>query len=91
MLKNIVIDETGRGNNSIFLMNVIDHLNQRTDVAVMRSKEQRFDPLRDTDAATKTFVKSFMIAGLPLLTALFGLGIWFRRTARKRRIQTMFQ
>jgi ABC-type uncharacterized transport system involved in gliding motility auxiliary subunit len=90
MLKNIVIDETGRGNNSIFVMNVIDHLNQRTDIAVMRSKEQRFDPLRDTDAGTKTFVKSFMIAGLPLLTALFGLGVWFRRAARKRRLQKTF-
>jgi ABC-2 type transport system permease protein len=91
MLKNIVIDEAGRGNNSIFVMNVIDHLNQRTDVAVMRSKEQRFDPLRDTEAGTKTFVKSFNIIGLPLLTALFGLGVWSRRVARKRRIQAMFQ
>jgi ABC-type uncharacterized transport system involved in gliding motility auxiliary subunit len=91
MLKNIVIDESGRGNNSVFVMNVIDHLNQRTDVAQMRSKEQRFDPLRETDAAAKTFVKSFNIVGLPLLTVLFGLGVWMRRAARKRRIQAMFQ
>jgi hypothetical protein len=57
----------------------------------MRSKEQRFDPLSDTDPGMKTFIKSFNMVGLPLLTAIFGLGVWFRRTARKRRIQEMFR
>jgi len=36
-------------------------------------------------------VKAFNIAGLPALVILFGLGVWFRRHSRKRRIQMMFE
>jgi hypothetical protein len=57
----------------------------------MRSKEQRFNPLDDTGAGIKTFVKSFNIAGLPVLVVVFGLLVWFGRHSRKKRIQLMFQ
>jgi ABC-2 type transport system permease protein len=57
----------------------------------MRSKEQRFNPLEDTQGGTKTFLKSFNIAGLPVLVVLFGLLVWFRRHTRKKQIQMMFQ
>jgi ABC-type uncharacterized transport system involved in gliding motility auxiliary subunit len=90
MLKNMVIDETGRGANTVFVLNAIDYLNQRGDVAVMRAKEQTFNPLSETSAGERTFIKSFIIGGLPLLVALFGVGVWVRRTARKKRIQKMF-
>jgi ABC-2 type transport system permease protein len=90
MLKNMVVDETGRGANTVFVLNAIDYLNQRGEVAVMRAKEQTFNPLRETGAGERTFIKSFIIAGLPLLVALFGVGVWARRAARKKRIQTMF-
>jgi hypothetical protein len=90
MLKDSVIDETGRGPNAVFALNVIDYLNGREAIAVMRAKEQRFNPLHETSAGTKAFVKWFAIAGLPLLVALFGVGVWLRRTARRRRIQAMF-
>ena len=90
MLTNMVIDETGRGPNTIFVLNAIDYLNQRGDVAVMRAKEQSFNPLSETSAGERTFIKSFIIAGLPLLVALFGVGVWIRRSARKKRIQAMF-
>lgn len=90
MLKNIVIDETGRGANTVFVLNAIDALNNREDLAVMRAKEQTFNPLADTSPGERTFIKFFNIAGLPLLVALFGLGVWVRRSARKRRIQAMF-
>jgi ABC-2 type transport system permease protein len=90
MLKNMVIDETGRGANTVFVLNAIDYLNQRGDVAVMRAKEQTFNPLSETSAGERTFIKSFIIAGLPLLVALFGVGVWVRRAARKKRIQAMF-
>jgi hypothetical protein len=56
----------------------------------MRGKEQRFNPLDDTQAGTKTFVKAFNIAGLPILVVIFGLGVWFRRHSRKKQIQMMF-
>jgi ABC-type uncharacterized transport system involved in gliding motility auxiliary subunit len=90
MLRNVVVDESGRGANTVFALNVIDYLNGREGVATMRAKEQRFNPLGDTDAGSKTFIKTFTIAGLPLLVALFGVGVWFRRSARKKRIREMF-
>ena len=91
MLKDNVLDEKGRSPNAMFIMNVLDFMNDREEIAVMRSKEQRFNPLDDTEAGTKTFVKSFNVAGIPMLVVLFGLLVWFRRHARKKRIQLMFQ
>jgi len=91
MLRNVVIDENGRGPNSVFALNVIDFLNGREGVAVMRAKEQKINPLADTSPDVKTAVKMFNIAGLPLLTAVFGLFVWLRRSTRKRAIQRMFQ
>ena len=44
----------------------------------------------DTGGGTRTFVKTFNIAGLPVLVILFGLGVWFRRHSRKRNIAMMF-
>ena len=91
MLKNNVLDAEGQSSNATFVMNVIDYLNNREDIAVMRGKEQRFNPLEDTQAGTKTFVKAFNIAGLPILVVIFGLGVWFQRHSRKKHIQMMFQ
>jgi ABC-2 type transport system permease protein len=91
MLKNNVLDAEGQSSNATFIMNVVDYLNGREDIAVMRGKEQRFNPLEDTQAGTKTFVKAFNIAGLPILVVIFGLGVWFRRHSRKKHIQMMFQ
>ena len=90
MLKNNVLDADGRGSNSTLIMNIIDYLNGREDIAVMRGKEQRFTPLEDTQPGTKTFVKTFNVAGLPVLVVVFGLGVWFRRHSRKKHIQMMF-
>jgi len=91
MLKNNVLDAAGQSSNATFIMNVIDYLNGREEIAVMRGKEQRFNPLEDTQAGTKTFVKAFNIAGLPILVVIFGLGVWFQRHSRKKHIQMMFQ
>jgi ABC-2 type transport system permease protein len=91
MLKDNVLDDKGRTPNAMFIMNVLDFLNNREEIAVMRSKEQRFNPLHDTSGTVKAFVKSFNVAGLPVLVVVFGLSVWLRRRARKRRIQFMFQ
>ncbi|MBN1276708.1 MAG: Gldg family protein [Deltaproteobacteria bacterium] len=91
MLTDNVIDEKGRTPNAIFVLNVLDYLNNREGTAVMRSKEQTFNPLDETGQATKTFVKSFNIAGLPVIVGIFGLLVWFGRHSRKKRIQTMFK
>ncbi len=80
----------GRGANTILILNILDYLNGREDIAVMRGKVQQFNPLNDTQPVIKTFVKAFNIAGLPVLVILFGLGVWFRRHSRKKYIQMMF-
>ena len=90
MLKDNVLDGEGRGTNAMFVLNTIDYLSDNEDIAVMRSKEQRFNPLRDTRAGTKTFVKTFNVIGLPVLASVFGLLVWLRRSSRKKRIQMMF-
>jgi hypothetical protein len=69
---------------------VIDVLNGREGIAVMRAKEQKINPLADTSPDVKTAVKMFTIAGLPLLTAIFGLFVWLRRSTRKRAIREKF-
>jgi ABC-type uncharacterized transport system involved in gliding motility auxiliary subunit len=91
MLKDNVLDAGGRGPNATYMLNVIDYLNGREDIAVMRGKEQRFNPLDDTKAGTKTFVKTLNIIGLPAFVVLFGIVVWLRRHSRKKNIQMMFQ
>jgi ABC-type uncharacterized transport system involved in gliding motility auxiliary subunit len=91
MLKDNVMDAGGRGPNATYILNVIDYLNDREDIAVMRGKEQRFNPLNDAKAGTKTFVKTLNVIGLPALVVLFGIAVWFRRHARKKNIQMIFK
>jgi ABC-type uncharacterized transport system involved in gliding motility auxiliary subunit len=90
MIMNNVIDKDGRSPNDMFVLNLLDYLNDRADIAIMRSKEQRFNPLHEVEGATKTFVKSFNIMGLPFIVVAFGLLVWLRRRARKNRIQLVF-
>jgi len=90
MLRDTIISQEGRSPNAIFVMNAIDYLNGREDIAVMRSKEQRFNPLGETGSALKTAVKALNIAGLPMMVVLFGLLVWGRRHTRKKTIQMMF-
>lgn len=91
MIKDSLMDAGGDSPNDMFVMNVLDVLNDRGDIAAMRSKEQQFNPLYESSALTKTFIKTFNIAGLPILTALFGLIVWMRRHSRRKMIHLMFQ
>jgi ABC-2 type transport system permease protein len=91
ILRDYMLDAKLISSNATFILNILDYLNNREEIAIMRSKVQLFNPLYDTRAGTKTFVKFFNIAGLPVLVVLFGLLVWFRRHSRKRRIQMMFQ
>jgi ABC-type uncharacterized transport system involved in gliding motility auxiliary subunit len=90
MLKNNLLDERGKSANAVFLLNLLDYLNNREDIAVMRSKNQLFNPLKDTGAFVKLFVKILNIAGLPALVILLGMITWLRRMAWKKRIRAMF-
>jgi ABC-2 type transport system permease protein len=91
MIGDQLMDENGESPNAMFIMNMIDALNGREDIAVMRSKEQRFNPLDPTGPGTKIFVKGFNMAGLPVAVIIFGLIVWALRHARARKIQRMFQ
>ncbi len=91
IMKNNILDEEGKSPNAIFVMNLLDFLNNRQDIAIMRSKHQRFNLLEETKSGTKTFFKTFNIIGLPILVILGGIVIWFRRRSRKRKIQLMFK
>ena len=91
ILRDYMLDARLIGNNATFILNILDYLNNREEIALMRSKVQLFNPLYDTRTGTKIFVKFFNIAGLPVLVVIFGLLVWFRRHSRKKRIQIMFQ
>jgi ABC-type uncharacterized transport system involved in gliding motility auxiliary subunit len=91
ILKNMLVDPEGVSPNTTFVLNMIDVLNGRADIAAMRSKTQRLNPLEETTAATRTGIKLFNIAGLPVLVVCCGLFAWWRRRLRRKRIQQMFQ
>ncbi len=90
ILKDNVIDPEGNTPNSQFVMNVIDYLNGRGNIAVMRSKTQRFNPLQEVAPGARTAIKGVNIAGLPVLVVIAGIIVWGRRSARKRMIQKIF-
>ena len=91
MISDTVLDAEGRSPNAMFIMNMIDALNDREEIAVMRSKTQRLNPLHASGAGTKTFIKTFNIVGLPIIVVVFGLLIWMRRHTRKKKIQMSFE
>lgn len=91
ILKDYIIDPQGKSNNATFILNLIDYLNNREAIAVMRSKENSFNPLSKLSGGAKAALKYFNIIGLPVLVVLFGLVIWFRRHHRKKDIRMMFQ
>ncbi len=91
MLKDSLLDPEGKGSNAIFIMNILDVLNHREDIAAMRSKEQLFNPLYETKGYAKAFTKTFNVVGLPVLVVFFGLFVWLRRHSRKKQIQMIFQ
>jgi ABC-type uncharacterized transport system involved in gliding motility auxiliary subunit len=90
ILTDNILGQQGQSPNSVFLLNTIDFLNNQEDIAVMRSKNQRFNPLKDTKAFTRTMVKVLNITGIPGLFLLFGFYVWVRRKAKRRAIQAMF-
>lgn len=91
MLSDTVLDQQGQGPNSVLIMNVIDALNGRPQMAALRSKGQQLNPLQETSSTAKTVIKGFNIIGLPVLTGIFGLLVWGLRNRRKKRIQHMFE
>ncbi len=90
MLTNNLLDGEGQSPNATFVMNMIDVLNDRVDISLMRSKTLTINPLQDIQVRTKMFIKTFNIAVVPALVVGFGLLVWARRRYRKKRIELMF-
>ncbi len=91
LLKDNMVDTEGNSPNAAFVLNLVDMLNHREKIAVMRSKTQAFNPLDDTDVVVKNAIKLFNIAGLPVLIVILGLLTLWMRKIRRKRIQLMFQ
>jgi ABC-type uncharacterized transport system involved in gliding motility auxiliary subunit len=91
LIKDSLFDEAGDTTNAVFVMNVLDTLNGNESIAIMRSKEALYNPLKETSSGTKSAIKTFNIFGLPILVVLFGIAVWFRRHSRRKRIQLQFQ
>lgn len=83
-------DTSNYSPNEALVVNTIDYLNNREDMAVMRNKQQRFNPLNDTEPFTRFVVKWFNVIGLPALFILMGILIFFNRRKRRRHIRQMF-
>ncbi len=91
MLQDNMLDPEGRSTNAAFILNVIDHLNDQDDIAVLRSKNQTFNPLAETTPMIRGVIKLFNIAGLPILIVISGFVVLLKRRGRKRKIKLMFQ
>lgn len=90
MISDNILDPNETSPNGLYVLNVIDALNDREDVAMLRGKVQQYNPLDDIQAPTRTAIKMLNIAGLPIAVTIFGFFILLRRHARKKQIQTMF-
>ncbi len=90
ILRNNIVDEAGSTPNAQLLLNMVDYLNDREDLAVLRSKAQRFNPLVDIAPESRSLIKGLNLVGLPLLVIFIGLLAWFRRSARRRKLKRMF-
>jgi gliding motility-associatede transport system auxiliary component len=90
LMKGNPNDQTSYSPNEALLLNTIDYLNNRSDIAVMRGKNQRFNPLNDTKPFTRFAVKWFNVLGIPILFILLGVFIWFSRRSRRKMIRQIF-
>ena len=90
MLSDNLISEQADNTNTTLIMNIIDVLNNREDIALMRSKVQTFNPLDVRDEKVKVAAKFFNIAGLPVIVVFFGMLVLLRRHNRKKRIEAAF-
>jgi len=90
ILRNNIVDEGGTTPNAQLLMNMVDYLNDRQELAVLRSKTQRFNPLIEIAPESRSLIKGANLVGLPFLVILAGLIAWLRRGARRRKLKQMF-
>ena len=84
------IDQDGASGNAVFILNLIDYMNDREEFVRMRSKGLTYRPLDETEPAARTFIKTFNIAGLPIIVIVAGILVWFGRISQRNSIRRMF-
>ena len=90
IMRNNIVDQVGMTPNAQLLMNMVDYLNNRQELAVLRSKTQSFNPLVEIDPDSRSLIKGANLVGLPLLVIFAGLIAWLRRGARRRKLRQQF-
>ncbi len=100
VIKNNIFGGEAQLANSIYILNLVDYLNNREDWGIMRSKRQYFNPLEDFDEKATFFkrfltnrdlIKFFNIVGLPLFVAVFGFAAFSLRKVKKNRLASAQQ
>ncbi len=90
MLQDNMLDPEGRTTNSTFILNIIDHLNDEDKIASLRSKQQTLNPIAQTTPFARVIFKTMNIIALPVLVIMFGLIVFTRRKAKRKRIARRF-
>lgn len=85
-----ILDEEAQTPNAIFVLNVLDYMNNQPEMAEMRSKTQAFTLLNTSTAQAKTLTKYLNIAAVPVLVIICGLFVWVGRKQRQRSIRARF-
>ena len=90
VLRDNIVDQSGRGSNALFVRGVLDALSGREDNALMRNKGAGRVPLAETGPALRTFLRSVYTIGLPVLAVVAALVLWALRNARRRRLAVRY-
>ena len=100
IIKNNLIDAQGQSPNAIFLLNLVDYANANSDWILMRSKQQRVNPLEpyDKDAGifeaiftNRNVLKWINMVILPILVVVKALLVYFVRVKRRRKVRVIFK
>ena len=91
ILGSNILDPAGDRENSLFLLNILDYMNDREGRAELRVKGGRISPIEEPTFQRRNFIKAFNIGILPALVAALGILLWLYWIARKKRIQILFQ
>lgn len=85
-----VIDDTGNQGIAYLVRNAIDYMNNKSELAEMRTKGLTLDVLKK---ASNTSIQIAKIANqylLPLLVVIIGLIVWHGRTVHRRKIRKLY-
>ena len=85
-----LINAEGTEPIAMFVRNAVDYMNGNTDLCTMRTKGLNLTTLQHTQSVWSVIIRYFNQFGLAVLTALAGLFMWHKRSARKRQIHDTY-